>query len=190
MIGFGDVALMDTPRGLDRSLPSTGVGEKQKEYADKLDRCMSFHEIFLLVKKSVKEVLNLERTGLILYLKDLPLKVGAYHPVGTNGVIMNRTLLEHVAQAASSRVLVNSFIYYILLHEYLHTLGYIDERYVRKLVHRVSEEVFGSGHMATRIAAEGPWSIIKINPFYVPRPIERKVQIVKDFEEPSFRYIS
>lgn len=177
-------------KGLERPLFPESLSGKQVAYADKLDRCEDFRDVFSLVKESVKDALNLERTGLMLYLRDLPLKVGAYHQLGTNGIIMNRVLLEQVVQATSSQLEVNAFLYYILLHEYLHTLGLIDETQVRRLTYRVTEETFGSAHVATKIAAEGPWSLIKLNPFNTPRPYEREVQIVRDFEDPSSKYIA
>jgi hypothetical protein len=170
-------------------LPASPSG-KQVEYAGKLDRCEDFRDVFALVKESVKDALGMERTGLMLYLRDLPMKVGAYHQLGTNGIIMNRVLLEQVVQATASRLEVNAFIYYILLHEYLHTLGLIDEMRVRHLTYQVTEETFGSAHVATKIAVEGPWSLIQLTPFRTTRPYERGVEIVRDFEDPSSKYIA
>jgi len=178
------------PDGPDEPNFPSNISNKQADYVDKLDQCHNFQEIFSLVKRSVREALNVERTGLILYLRDLPIMMGAYHQIGTNGIIMNRTLLEQVVQTAASKREINSFIYNILLHEYLHTLGYINEREVRKLTYIVSEETFGPDHAVTKMATEGPWASIKINPFYAPPPYEREVQIVRDFENPSHKYIS
>ena len=177
-------------KGLKRPLFPASSSGKQVDYANKLDRCEDFRGVFSLVKESVKDALKLERTGLMLYLRDLPLKVGAYHQLGTNSIIMNRVLLEQVVQATASRLEVNAFIYFILLHEYLHTLGLIDEVRVRHLTYQVTEETFGSAHVATKIAVEGPWALIQLNPFYTPRPYEREVEIVRDFEDPSSKYIA
>ncbi len=162
---------------------------RQAASGRQLDRCQDFRAVFTLVKRSVKEVLNRERTGLLLYLRDLPLRVGAYHQLGTNAIILNRVLLEQVVQTTASREEVNAFLYYILLHEYLHTLGFIDERRVRALTAEITAETFGPRHVATRMAAEGPWARIKINPFVAPRVHERAVEIVRDFEDPPSMYI-
>jgi hypothetical protein len=189
-IDFDDVTLDGRPERMKTpKIPWEDRG-KHKEYADQLDRSQNFREVFTLVKKSVKDALNRERTGLSLYLQDLALKVGAYHQLGTNNIILNRVLLEQVIQTTASRVEVNAFIYYILLHEYLHTLGYINERRVRELTYVVAEEAFGPAHLATKMAFEGPWSFIKINPFNASRSHERGVEIVREFEDPSSRYIS
>jgi hypothetical protein len=189
-IDFDDTPLEGRPERMKTPLIPWEDHDKHEEYANQLDRCQNFREVFTLVKKSVKDALNHERTGLLLYLRDLPLKVGAYHQLGTNGIILNRVLLEQVVQTTASRVEVNAFIYYILLHEYLHTLGYINERRVRELTYVVAEETFGQAHVATKMAVEGPWAFIKLNPFYAPRVHERAVEIVREFEDPSSKYIS
>ncbi len=189
-IDFDDVTLDGNPEPMKTQMIPWEDRGKHEEYANQLDRSQNFREVFTLVKKSVKDTLNHERTGLLLYLRDMPLKVGAYHQLGTNGIILNRVLLEQVIQTTASRIEVNAFIYYILLHEYLHTLGYIDERRVRELTYVVAEETFGPTHVATKMAVEGPWSFIKINPFYMPRSYERGIEIVREFEDPSSKYIS
>ena len=189
-IDFDDVTLDGGPEPMKTPMIPWEDRGKHEEYANQLDRSQNFREVFTLVKKSVKDTLNHERTGLLLYLRDMPLNVGAYHQLGTNGIILNRVLLEQVIQTTASRVEVNAFIYYILLHEYLHTLGYIDERRVRELTYVVAEETFGPTHVATKMAVEGPWSFIKINPFYAHRSHERGVEIVREFEDPTSKYIS
>ena len=188
-LDFNDLPVDGCPDPLATPLRPWDDGGKHEAYAIQLDRCRDFREVFSLVKKSVKDVLNRERTGLLLYLRDLPLQVGAYHQLGTNGIILNRVLLEQVVQTTASRGEVNAFLYYILLHEYLHTLGYIDERRVRELTSLVTEETFGPRHVATKMAVEGPWARIKLNPFFAPRVYERAVEIVRDFEDPSSMYI-
>ena len=189
-LSFDEDAMWRPLEGVEPSLLPASPNVKQVEYAGKLDRCEDFRDVFALVKESVKDALGMERTGLMLYLRDLPMKVGAYHQLGTNGIIMNRILLEQVVQATASRPEVNAFIYFILLHEYLHTLGLIDEMRVRHLTYQVTEETFGSAHVATKIAVEGPWSLIKLMPFHASRPYERGVEIVRDFEDPSSNYIA
>jgi hypothetical protein len=192
MMGFNfdDLPVDGCPDPVATSLTPWEDQVKHEAYAIQLDRCQDFREVFSLVKKSVKDALNRERTGLLLYLRDLPLQVGAYHQLGTNGIILNRVLLEQVVQTTTSRGEVNAFLYYILLHEYLHTLGYIDERRVRELTSMVAEETFGPRHVATKMAVEGPWARIKLNPFSAPRVQERAMEIVRNFEDPSSQYIA
>lgn len=165
------------------------IKSSSTDYVGRLDRCENFQEVFSLVKKSVKESLGLERVGLMLYLMDLPLGVGAFHEVGSNGIVMNRALLEQVIRSTDSKTEINSFVYSILLHEYIHTLGCIDETKTRRLTYLVSRETFGPDHIATKMAEVGPWAYMKINPFYGSHDYERKIEIVRDFEVPEHRYI-
>ncbi len=159
------------------------------EYAERLDRCENFQEVFSLVKRSVKQTLNRERVGLMLYLMDLPLGLGAFHGVGTNGIVMNKTLLEEVTRSANSKREVNSFVYSILLHEYIHALGCIDERETRRITYEVSKESFGPYHIATKMAETGPWEYLKLNPLDTNRHYGREIEIVRNFEVPEHRYI-
>jgi hypothetical protein len=188
MLGKERSVRWDTPEGL-RESPAR-IGEEKGDYAHELDRCEDFRDIFALVKRSVKHVLGMRRVGLILYLSDLPMRVGAYHGVGTNAIVMNRTLLELVEKASGSRREVNSFVFSILLHEYLHSLGVLNEQRVKKLTWRVTREVFGEGHIATGMAIRGPWAFLGRLPQWGREPYSRETEIIKDFEDPDQKYIS
>lgn len=163
--------------------------EKQEKYVEALDRCKNFREVFQLVKRSVKETLKLERTGLMLFLADLPYMVGAYHQLGTNNIVMNRGLLNHVLETSETSRQANSFIYSILTHEYLHSLGHVNEEEARRLTYRTSKEAFGEKHLATKMAASNPWQYIKPPPQKI-QGIQRPPSVVRDFEPPPFGIFS
>ena len=38
------------------------------------------------------------------------------------------------------------------MHEYIHSLGIMDENEVRQLVYEITQNAFGKGHLATQIA--------------------------------------
>ena len=159
----------------------------------KLENCENFGDVFEIVKKSVKEYLGKERAGLMLVLADLPLNLGAFHGVGTNSIVMNRTLLDRIVKAGHSRTQVNSFVYSILLHEYLHSLGLIEESEVRRLVREISIRWFGDNHPASRIATAGPWAMLnwpneKRSSIELSQP--RDMELVKDFDRSHSNYIS
>jgi len=124
-------------------------------FQERLDKCKSFGDIFELVKRTVKIILGHERSGLMLYLGNLPLYVQAFHQIGSNGIVMNKRLLNLMFKSSSSITEVNSFTFSILLHEYLHSLGYVDESQVRRLVYEISKEAFGTDHRATKMALNG-----------------------------------
>ncbi len=158
--------------------------------SERLDLCQNFSDVFELVKKSAEHALGQRRAGLMLYLARLPKHIGAYHTLGTNGIVMNRTTLDMVTHGARSLREINSYVYSILLHEYLHSLGYVDERDVRRLVHDVSLETFGPDHPATQIASKGPGAMFpEVALDAVPNEAP-DVEVIPDLERSSQRYIS
>jgi len=166
-----------------------------RNLTEQLDNSENFGDVFEIVKKSVKEQLGKERAGLMLVLADLPMHLGAFHGVGTNSIVMNRTLLDRIVQGGNSRIQVNSFVYSILLHEYLHSLGLIEEAEVRTLVRDISLKTFGNDHPASRIAAAGPWSMLPrswssgADSNDVPQS-HREMELIKDFDRSHSKYIS
>jgi hypothetical protein len=85
---------------------------------------------------------------------------------------------------ADSALEYNSFVYVILAHEYLHSLGYLDEVAVRKVTARVTHAVFGAEHPATRMAEGDLW---RMYPFlaYVPAGSGRHFRLVRGFDRAS-----
>ena len=150
-----------------------------------LERAKGYGDIFALVKKAVKRSLGEHRVGLMLYLGNLPFKVGAFHPLGTNDIVLNRRLLD----AVKSELGEKAYLFSILLHEYLHTLGYVDERQVRGLTYKVCVENFGSEHPVVEAALTGPW--IDISPEDLDEMAEGlELELVRDFERIDIGYIS
>jgi len=157
---------------------------------ERLDQCQDFGDVFEVVKKSAERSLGLRRAGLMLYLARLPKQIGAFHTMGTNGIVMNRTTLDMITHGAKSLREINSYVYSILLHEYLHALGYAEENEVRKLVYDVSLETFGPDHPATQIASKGPGAIL---PDVTVEGTPNKTldfEVIPDLERSSQRYIS
>lgn len=127
---------------------------------------------------------------MMLFLDDLPLNIGAYHPLGTNNLVLNRALVQVVEAATNSPKLVNCFVYVLLLHEYLHALGYIAEEDVRPLVYEVAKESFGEDRLVTKMGEKGPWELLRRIPLSVVQAPKRVMEIVKDFERSNQKYIS
>ena len=112
-----------------------------------------FDDIFEMVKAATERSLGMHRAGLTLVLGDIPNSVGAYHEMGSNAIVMNRNLLRIVEGVSRSKVKRNSYVFMILLHEYLHSLGYTSDHQVRKLGEQISGEYLGRGHMAAMMAS-------------------------------------
>ncbi|MEM2394286.1 MAG: hypothetical protein QXW82_03380 [Candidatus Bathyarchaeia archaeon] len=156
---------------------------KREKYRLKLDNASSYSEIWDVVKATVGSVLNQRRAGMMLFLDDLPIQLGAYHPVGTNNIILNRVLVQAIEASTKSKRVVNALIYNLLLHEYLHALGYFSEVTVRQLVYSIAKECFGEDHIVTTIAKSSPWALLRGVPLDRVGSSRRIMEIVKDFEK-------
>ena len=117
-----------------------------------LSSAEGFDTIFEMVKAATERTLGMHRAGLTLVLGDISNDVGAYHEMGSNAIVMNRNLLRIVERLSRSRSRRNSYVFMILLHEYLHTLGYASDRQVRQLGRRIADEFLGKKHLAGEMA--------------------------------------
>jgi len=161
---------------------------KAEVYRSRINKAEGFSEVWEIVKDTVEDSLGEHRRGMMLFLDNLPLHVGAYHPFGTNNIVLNRTLVE-IVEAAKSKRLVNAFVYSMLVHEYLHALGHIPEAEVCSLAYRISRECFGEDHIVTKLAERSPWALLREIPLREIEAPRRAMEIVKDFEKPNEKYI-
>ncbi len=155
------------------------------KYQQELETAKNYGEVWQVVKQTVEFSLAKRRIGMMLFLDDLPIQLGAYHPVGTNNIVLNRSLVEVVESQEKSRLVVNTLVYNLLLHEYLHALGELSEAEVKRTVVAVTKKCFGAEHLATMIARKSPWILLKNIPTTTANASKRVMQIVKDFEKTS-----
>jgi hypothetical protein len=153
------------------------------KFPNRLDNAKDYAEVWQIVKDTVEFAQSKRRDTLMLFLDDLPLQLGAYYPVGTNNIVLNRTLVDIVEQSISSKPTVNALTYNLLLHEYLHALGDLTEAGVRRGVVEVAKKCFGDQHIATVVARKSPWVLLKDLPLGPFMTSKRVMQIVKDFEK-------
>ncbi|MGB9676457.1 MAG: hypothetical protein ACPL0C_04645 [Candidatus Bathyarchaeales archaeon] len=162
--------------------------EKSEVFRKRLEEAKNYGEIWEVVKDTVEFSLHKRRGGMMLFLDDLPIQLGAYHLIGTNNIVLNKRLVQIVEGAIKSKRVVNALVYNLLLHEYLHALGKYSEFEVRQLVYEVARQCFGEEHVATVIARKSPWALlsgIPLEAVEIPRGV---MEIVKDFEKAD-RYI-
>lgn len=162
--------------------------------AEELDRADSISEIFRVVETVILRKLGKHRP-VMLGVAEMGMRgelvIGAFHPVGSTLIVLNKTPLERISKA-SSRRLFNAYCFHMLLHEYLHSLGMLDERDVRRMVYEISREFLGPEHPATVMSSRG---VTHYFPFITyPAPGENapnlKIEIVKDFTQQSVTYFS
>jgi hypothetical protein len=153
------------------------------KFRNSLETAKSYAEVWRIVKGTVEFSLGKRRGSMMLFLDDLPLQLGAYHPIGTNNIVLNRALVEIVEASISSKRVVNALVYNLLLHEYLHALGEYSESEVRRMVIAVARKCFGEEHTATVIAKKTPWVLLGNIPLEAVNAPKRVMQIVRDFEK-------
>ena len=135
------------------------------------------------MQETAEYALGKRRNSMMLFLDDLPLQLGAYYPVGTNNIVLNRALVDVVEASVTDKPTVNALVYNLLLHEYLHALGEMSETGVRREVVVVAKKSFGEAHIATVLAQKSPWVLLKDMPLAPINAPKRVMEIVRDFEK-------
>jgi hypothetical protein len=115
----------------------------------------NIQEIFELVKKVCYDCLGKDQAGLLVGLSNLGIYensfLGAFYSLNANTIVINRIPLFNIKQTKPE--IYNSYVFYILLHEYLHSLGYLNETEVKKLTYEISLNYLGKDHLATKLAS-------------------------------------
>jgi len=163
--------------------------EPEGKFQKSLDNVAIYAEVWQTVKDTVDFAFGKRRGSMMLFLDDLPLQIGAYYPVGTNNIVLNRHLVDIVEAALSDKKMVNALVYNLLLHEYLHALGELSEVEVRRQVVAVATKCFGEEHAATVLARKSPWILLKDIPLGAAVAPKRVMQIVRNFEKTTDKYI-
>jgi len=165
-----------------------------KSYALKLEEARSLADIFELVKEGVRTVMKTGRAGLTLGLAELGggqnYWVGAFYPVGSNTIIMNKVPLMRIAETDPR--LYNAYAFHVLLHEYLHSLGYIEEQEARNFVLWISRELFGEDHVVTQMAKNITRFLPNLTyptPGYIRDLKNVEIEMVNGFDRSSINYI-
>lgn len=163
----------------------------EKDFIKRLEEATSIPDIFEVVKESVWKIIRRSRAGLELGLIELGNRqeglLGAFYVSGSNIIIMNETPLKRIQETNPN--LLNPYIFSILLHEYLHSLGYFNEDIVKDITYKISCEVFGKDSVIAEISRDMTKFFPDIiYPVGAPK-IDGPVKLVKDFDKSSIRYI-
>jgi hypothetical protein len=155
-------------------------------------------EIFEQVKKDVKKVTGKHRAGLSLGLIEMGIFKGGFiggmhfHP-GTD-IVMNKTPLKIILENQPYEI-IWSYIYHILLHEYVHSLGIMDESQCRTITLKITEQIFSEAdHPAIILAKYGIGAYISgLSLIYRPpesKPEGMLIEYIRDFDKESQTYYS
>ena len=165
---------------------------KNFKFNTKLENARTLADIFEVVKAAVWESRKASRAGLMLGLSNLGNHpqgfLGAFYPVGTNVIVMNKIPLERIKETRPE--LYKPYIFHVLLHEYMHTLGYLSESGVRQMVIEITKNVFGEEHHATRIAVDTTHFFKNlVYPDAAWQPDDMRMELVQGFDRGSASYI-
>jgi hypothetical protein len=161
-------------------------------FPELLTKAKDLADIFEVVKEAVRVKLGVSRAGLMLGLADLggdnSSFIGGMYPVASNIIIVNKGPLERVR--SSSPELYKAYVFHILLHEYVHSIGYIDEGLARRTTLDISTGLFGREHLVTKLS-EDISQFLPMFTYPVPRPMPEDLQLelVKNFDRSSVNYI-
>ena len=143
----------------------------------------------------VKRFLNRHRAGLMLGLINLGMKrgyfIGALYPLGSNIIVMNKAPLK-IALEKTEKRFYNAYCFLLLLHEYLHSLGYLNEERVQELTQEVCKLALGPSHPATVMANKGIAAYFpQVAHFSMDTrlPSNATIELVRNFDKSSASYI-
>jgi hypothetical protein len=161
---------------------------REQYYGNKILQLADFNQAFELVKLAVEDKFKMHRAGLSLILQGLPTKLGAYHILGSNLIIVNKRILN-IIKIHKSLDEYNSYLFMVLTHEYLHSLGIIDELEVRNMTYSLLASLAGENHMATKMARHQPWDLFPELSLFDDNSFEQKFEIIKNFDRTTQTYI-
>jgi hypothetical protein len=117
-----------------------------------------YSQLFDLIRRIVSNILKKSHSGILLGLEDLGFHpqgfVGGYHRVGTNEIYLNRNVLQFMREE-TPKAHYKAYLFHLLLHEYIHSVGVIDEQETRDITKAISRAIFDTKHPVYKIAAWG-----------------------------------
>ncbi|MFX0016057.1 MAG: hypothetical protein ACFFB2_13415 [Promethearchaeota archaeon] len=141
-------------------VPKNEIRQYQEEY-NSLD-VEDYSGLFKLIIRIVRRFLDTSRPGIMLALVELGYNrgnfVGGFHRLGTNEVYLNKSALR-IMREESSEDLYKAYLFHLLLHEYIHSNNFVDEKETRELTRNISLAIFGKRHPVGRIAVFGLGSL-------------------------------
>jgi hypothetical protein len=163
-----------------------------KNYCIRLDEAKTLPDIFELVKSLVLKSMGKSRGGLMLGMANLGNNpqgfFGGFFTTGSNVIVLNKIPLQRIKETRPE--LYKPYIFNILLHEYIHSLGFLDEADVRSRVLSISKEALGAEHLATQIAANaGDFIKHLAYPDVSWKPDDEGMELVDGFDRSSASYI-
>ena len=158
-------------------------------------KAKTISDIFEIVKEIVREYIGTEQAGLMVGVSDLGAHsqgfIGAFYSLNSNMIIINKKPLARILQTNPS--LYNYYLFHVMLHEYIHSIGSNDEQQTRQLVYEMSHHYFGNNHLVTQLSHNiekfmPNLAYPNINGFQEPEDIN--IEFVKGIDRKNINYIN
>lgn len=164
------------------------------DYQKQIKNAKTIADIFKIVKEAVREYLDIEQAGLLVGIADLGAHsqgfIGAFYSLEANAIVLNKKPLARILQTNPS--LYNYYLFHVILHEYVHSIGLFDEAQVRQLVYEISEHYFGNNHIVTQLSSNiekfMPNLAYPISGFLPPQ--DANIEFVKGIDIKNTNYIN
>ena len=142
---------------------------------------------FELVKDAVLKNEGQSRAGLMLGLQELGATlsgfIGAYYQLASNIIVVNATPLRRIIE--TNKELLNPYGFHVLLHEYIHSLGFINEEITKQKTYEITRKYYGEDHIATALSKNMnrffPNLVYPVQGWLPPKGIP-KIKLVKGFD--------
>jgi hypothetical protein len=163
------------------------------DFKKRLDESKTLADIFEVVKAVVFKSIKKSRGGLMLGIADLgnhpQTFFGGFFTTGSNVIVMNKNPLRRIEETRPE--LYKPYAFHILLHEYIHSLGYLDEEKVKSYAYQMTKDALGEEHLSTQIALETA-SFMKhlVYPDTIWKPDDNGIELIEDFDRSSVAYIA
>ena len=163
------------------------------DFKTRLEDASTLTDIFEVVKTVVLKSMKKSRGGLMLGMADLgnhpQAFFGGFFTTGSNVIVINKNPLQRIKETKPD--LYKPYAFHVLLHEYVHSLGYLDENKVKSYAYQITKQALGEDHLATQIAANTE-EFMKhlVYPDSVWKPDDEGIELVDDFDRSSVSYIA
>ncbi|HII07221.1 MAG TPA: hypothetical protein HA349_07905 [Methanotrichaceae archaeon] len=164
-----------------------------KEFDAQLDDADTLADVFEVVKAVVLKDTGKSRGGLMLGIADLGNHprgfLGGFFTVGSNVIVMNKNPLRRIRETRPE--LYKPYAFFVLLHEYIHSLEYLDEKLVVSKVYERTRDSLGKDHPSTRMAADISGFLKDlVYPEVAWKPDNERIELVEGFDRSSVPYIN
>ncbi|MFX0101948.1 MAG: hypothetical protein ACFFCS_20450 [Candidatus Hodarchaeota archaeon] len=121
-------------------------------------------DLFEMVKKDVRKIIGRQRAGLSLGLVDMGISpsgfIGGMFFSGGTMILMNTTALNTLIDEINEKQekpddIVIAYVYHILMHEYIHSLGFLDEFTCREVTKHITKQLFSEDNPVYVMADRG-----------------------------------